>query len=64
MSITWLRHGKGSTIITSQIPVNKWYDIIGEQTVADAIMDRLIHQAHRLEIKGESMRKKSAKMAA
>lgn len=52
------RHGKGALIITSQVPVNKWYDIIGEQTVADAILDRIIHQAHRLDLKGESMRKK------
>jgi DNA replication protein DnaC len=52
------RHGKGALIITSQVPVNKWYDIIGEQTIADAILDRIIHNAHRLELKGESMRKK------
>jgi DNA replication protein DnaC len=64
MEIIEDRHGKGSTIITSQVPVKEWYDIIGEQTVADAIMDRLIHQAHRLEIKGESMRKKNARIAA
>jgi DNA replication protein DnaC len=52
------RHGKGALIITSQVPVNKWYDIIGEQTIADAILDRIIHNAHRLELKGESLRKK------
>lgn len=52
------RHGKGSVIITSQLPVSGWYDIIGEKTIADAIMDRLIHQAHRIELSGESMRKK------
>jgi len=52
------RHGKGSTIITSQLPVSKWYDMIGDKTMADAIMDRIIHQAHRVELKGESMRKK------
>lgn len=52
------RHGKGALVITSQVPVNKWYDIIGEQTIADAILDRIIHNAHRLELKGESMRKK------
>lgn len=52
------RHGKKSTIITSQLPVNEWYDVIGEKTVADAILDRLVHDAHRLEITGESMRKK------
>lgn len=51
------RHGRESTIIASQLPVNKWYDIIGENTIADAILDRIIHQAHRIEIKGESMRK-------
>ncbi|HTB05802.1 MAG TPA: IS21-like element helper ATPase IstB [Bacteroidia bacterium] len=52
MEIIEDRHGKASTIITSQVPVSKWYDIIGEQTVADAIMDRIINPAHRLEIKG------------
>lgn len=52
------RHGKGALIITSQVPVSKWYDLIGEQTVADAILDRIIHNAHRLELRGESLRKK------
>lgn len=52
------RHGKSALIITSQVPVNKWYDIIGEQTIADAILDRIVHQAHRLELKGESLRKR------
>jgi DNA replication protein DnaC len=51
------RHGKASTLITSQVPVSKWYEIIGEVTIADAIMDRLIHNAHRVELKGESLRK-------
>src|ERR1043165_5643799 len=51
------RHGKSSLIITSQVPVSKWYDIIGDKTMADAILDRIIHQAHRVELKGESMRK-------
>jgi DNA replication protein DnaC len=55
------RHGKSSLIITSQVPVNKWHDVIGEKTVADAILDRIIHDAHRLELKGESLRKKLAK---
>jgi len=55
------RHNKGSVIMTSQLPVNKWYDIIGEKTIADAILDRLIHQAQRIELKGESMRKKRKK---
>lgn len=52
------RHEKGAIIITSQLPVSKWYEIIGEKTVADAIMDRLVHQSHRIEIGGESMRRK------
>lgn len=54
------RHGKGAIIITSQVPVNKWYEVIGEQTIADAILDRIIHNAHRLELKGESLRKRKA----
>jgi DNA replication protein DnaC len=45
-------------IITSQVPVNKWYEIIGEKTIADAILDRIIHTAYRMEWKGESLRKK------
>lgn len=51
------RHGRKSTIISSQLPVAKWYDIIGDSTVADAILDRMAHTAHRLELKGESLRK-------
>jgi DNA replication protein DnaC len=58
MEIIEDRHGKGSIIITSQVPVSKWYELIGEKTIADAIMDRIIHEAHRLELKGESLRKK------
>ena len=61
MEIIEDRHGKSSIIITSQVPVNKWHDIIGEKTVADAILDRIIHEAHRLDLKGESLRKKSNK---
>jgi len=64
MEIIEDRHGKASTIITSQIPVSKWYDIIGEQTIADAILDRIVHESHRLELKGESMRKKRISIAA
>jgi DNA replication protein DnaC len=59
MEIIEDRHGKGSVIVTSQLPVSKWYDIIGDKTMADAILDRIIHQAHRIELKGESMRKKA-----
>lgn len=54
------RHNNGSIIVTSQIPVQGWYDIIGEKTIADAILDRLIHQSHRVELHGESMRKKKS----
>lgn len=60
MEIIEDRHGKRSTLFTSQVPVNKWYEVIGEQTIADAILDRIIHDAHRLELKGESMRKKKS----
>ena len=58
MEIMEDRHGKSSTIITSQVPVAGWYDIIGEQTIADAILDRVVHGAHRIELFGESLRKK------
>ena len=51
------RYSKHSTIIVSQIPVNKWHPLIGEETIADAILDRIVHNAHRIELKGESMRK-------
>ena len=57
MDIVEDRHGKRSTIIASQVPVKNWYDVIGEQTVADAILDRLVHQSVRVELKGESLRK-------
>lgn len=52
------RHGKMATIIASQLPVASWYEVIGEETIADAILDRLIHTSYRIEIKGESLRKK------
>ena len=51
------RQGQGSTLITSQFPVNQWHEIIADPTVADAILDRLVHNAYRIELKGESMRK-------
>ena len=57
MEIIEDRHGKGSTIITSQVPVGQWHEVIGEKTIADAIMDRLVHNAHRVELTGESLRK-------
>lgn len=61
MEIIEDRHGKRSTIIASQLPTSAWHQIIGEQTIADAILDRLVHSAHRINLKGESMRKKLIK---
>ncbi len=61
MEIIEDRHGKRATIIASQLPIMGWHQIIGEQTIADAILDRLVHAAHRVELKGESMRKKRKK---
>ncbi|MEO6866807.1 MAG: IS21-like element helper ATPase IstB [Gaiellales bacterium] len=55
------RHGLRSTIITAQLPVNTWHETIGDPTIADAILDRLIHAAYLLDLQGESMRKKAAK---
>ena len=51
------RHDKGSLIITSQIPVDGWHDLIGIPTLADAILDRVIHNAYRIDLAGESLRK-------
>jgi len=51
------RFNKTSTIVSSQIPVSVWYDIIGEGTIADAILDRLVNSSHRIDLKGESLRK-------
>jgi len=58
MEIIEDRHGKSSTVITSQVPVSLWHEVIGEQTIADAILDRIVHDAHRLDMKGESMRRR------
>jgi DNA replication protein DnaC len=57
------RHGRGSTIVTSQMDVKHWHDMIANPTVADAILDRLVHNAHRMNLAGESMRKGAAKRA-
>jgi DNA replication protein DnaC len=54
------RHGRGSTVVTSQLPVEHWHEIIGDPTIADAILDRLVHNAYRLTLKGESLRKAAA----
>ena len=58
MEIIEDRHGKTSLIITLQLPVSKWHEVIGEKTITVAILDRIVHDAHRLELTGESMRKK------
>jgi hypothetical protein len=54
------RYGAGSLIITSQVPVDHWYEIVGNPTLADAILDRIVHNAHRIELHGETMRKPRA----
>lgn len=57
MDIIDNRHNSASTLVVSQIPVSVWYDIIGEGTIADAILDRIVNSSHRIDLKGESMRK-------
>jgi len=61
MEIVEDRDGTGSTLITSQLPIDTWHDVIGEPTLADAILDRLVHNAYRLELDGPSMRKTRAR---
>jgi DNA replication protein DnaC len=56
------RHGAGSTIITSQLPLEHWHEVIGDPTIADALLDRLVHNAHRITLRGESMRKTKASL--
>ena len=51
------RHGRASTIIATQLPVDRWHDMIGDPTYADAIVDRLIHNAYRLDLKGKTLRR-------
>jgi len=55
------RYGRRSTVITSQLPVDRWHEIIGDPTYADAILDRLVHNAHRVELNGESLRRTRTK---
>jgi DNA replication protein DnaC len=55
------RYQRRSTIITAQLPVSGWHQMIGEPAIADAILDRIIHNAHRIELKGDSTRQKSTK---
>jgi len=56
------RHGRRSTIATSQLPIEQWHDVIGDATLADAILDRLVHNAYKINLRGESMRKREAKL--
>ena len=55
------RHEQTSTIVCSQIPVSVWYELIGEQTIADAILDRIVNSSHRIKLNGESLRKRKNK---
>jgi DNA replication protein DnaC len=64
MEIVEDRYGAGSTLITSQLPVGAWHDVVGEPTFADAILDRLVHNAYRLDLDGSSMRKRTGQDAA
>ena len=54
------RYRRGATLIASQLPVDRWHNVIGDPTLADAILDRIIHNAHRLQLKGDSLRKQTA----
>ena len=63
MEIIEDRHNKKATIIASQLPTDKWHRVIGESAVADAILDRLVHSAHKIDLTGESWRKKTIKKA-
>ena len=55
------RHDRKSIVMASQLPVENWYDAIGDQAVADAVLDRIVHSSHRIELFGESIRKMKAK---
>ena len=54
------RYDRASTLITSQLPLDQWHSYLGDRTVADAILDRLVHNAHKVALKGDSMRKRQA----
>jgi DNA replication protein DnaC len=54
------RHGRGATIVTSQFPMEHWHEALGNPTLADAILDRLLHNAYKIALRGESMRKRQA----
>ena len=56
------RHGNRSTIVTSPLPVEHWHEVIADHTLADALLDRIVHSAYRVNLKGESLRKRHAKL--
>ena len=58
------RYEKGSLLVTSQVPVSRWHELMGDPTIGDAILDRVVHRAHRIELKGPSLRKRQAVSAA
>jgi DNA replication protein DnaC len=58
------RYGRRSTLVTSQLAIARWFDLVGDPTYADAILDRLVHKAHRLELSGKSTRRSIAVQAA
>lgn len=58
MEIIEDRHGRAATIISSQLPVESWFYVIGKEIIADAILDRIVHASYRIKLKGESLRKK------
>ena len=57
------RYGRGATLVTSQIPVDRWHELIGDPTIGDAILDRIVHNAHRIQLRGDSLRRKKAQEA-
>ena len=57
------RYGRGAMLVTSQIPVDRWHDLIGDPTIGDAILDRIVHNAHRIQLRGDSLRRKKAQEA-
>lgn len=58
------RHGARSSIVTSQLPIDHWHAAIGDATLADAILDRLVHNAHQINLNGDSLRKKRARLTS
>jgi DNA replication protein DnaC len=58
------RYDRGSLLITSQVPISAWHDVVGDPTLADAILDRILHTAHRIELRGDSLRKRGTREAS